>query len=318
MITKEMLKPIQGLTEEQMQAIIELSKNDEDRVIAEKTREFWTNLDKDIKEVTGKEKPATQKTYDFFKETLKEFKKKADDVDAAILKKTNELNERIVELQKKIKEGSQDEALKKELEQTKQKLAEHETRAKRLEADLKKKEREFEKGLKEKEDAMLAMRVDTVLAKTLSGLKFKEGIPQEVIPVLTEKAKAEILAKGTPDFTEDGDFIIRDKETGLPITNPENYQKPFTGSELFLQSLAPVIADGPGSKRGAGSGAGAGGGEKTFIVSAKTQMEAISQIEKHLAEKGVPKGTAAYQEEMDKIVEENKVLDLPAQETAGA
>lgn len=315
MITKEMLtalEELKGLTDDQIKAIITLSENDENKVIAEKTREFWTRLDEDIKTVTGKEKPATVKTYDFFKGVLKDLQKQAEEVEQAVKAKTKELQTELEDLRKKVKDGAGDDAMKAQIQKLETELKTHETRAKKLERDLKAKEKEAQELVQQKEKEMMDLRVGSVISQAVSGLKFKEGIPKEVIPTLIEKAKEEILAKGLPEFTDDGkDFILRDPETQLPILNADNYQKPFTGTELLLSSLKPVLADGAGSAGGAGTKGGGAGGNGVLGIQAKTQLEASAIIAQHLKEKGVQQGTKEYQEQWDKIVEENKILDLP-------
>ena len=55
-LTKELLKKsaqLEGLSDEQIAAIVELSKNDEDTVVGGKYRDLLNDLDASIKEVSG-------------------------------------------------------------------------------------------------------------------------------------------------------------------------------------------------------------------------------------------------------------------------
>ena len=73
MLTREILAAnaqLSGLTEEQIKAIITLSENDENSVIAKKTGEIYGALDNDILTVSGIAKNGTEKTYDYAKRVM--------------------------------------------------------------------------------------------------------------------------------------------------------------------------------------------------------------------------------------------------------
>ena len=64
-LTEELLKKseaLQGLTEPQIAAIVELSKNDEDTVVGGKYRDFLNEFDTAIKETSGVDKTTNEKT----------------------------------------------------------------------------------------------------------------------------------------------------------------------------------------------------------------------------------------------------------------
>lgn len=81
MLTREILianAALSGLTEEQIAAITTLSANDENSVIAKKTGEIYGGLDADILAVSGIAKNGTEKTFDYAKRVLTEFKTKVE------------------------------------------------------------------------------------------------------------------------------------------------------------------------------------------------------------------------------------------------
>ena len=81
MLTREILianAALSGLTDEQIAAITTLSANDENSVIAKKTGEIYGGLDADILAASGIAKNGTEKTFDYAKRVLTEFKTKVE------------------------------------------------------------------------------------------------------------------------------------------------------------------------------------------------------------------------------------------------
>ncbi len=82
-LTVDILKAnatLSGLTDEQLAVITTLSANDENSVIAQKTGKIYGDLDADILAATGMAKNGTEKTYDYAKRVLSEFKTKRNHV----------------------------------------------------------------------------------------------------------------------------------------------------------------------------------------------------------------------------------------------
>ena len=79
-LTNELLNAnasLAGLTDEQKAAIVEMSANDENTVIANKTREIYDGLDADILATSGISKNGGEKTYDYAKRAIGEIKGQA-------------------------------------------------------------------------------------------------------------------------------------------------------------------------------------------------------------------------------------------------
>lgn len=319
MLDKQTIKANQqlsGLTDEQISAIVELSKNDENTVIARKTSEFWAGVDQDIESAFGVKKPGTQKSYEFLKEVLstaKTAKEQYDQVKGQIQEKEG----RIAELQKQIENGSGDQALKAELESLKTKLQDEKNRSSKLEEQFTTIKATYEKEIGDLKDQNMSSVLGGYMDQALQGVQFKPGIPEKALPTLISAAKQKVLAMGKAELMEvEGrqTAVFRD-EKELLITNPENLQKPWTIQELLLNELSGVIetagAGGGGTNRGAG-------GNPTYLNlgAAKTRVEATQMIQDHLLKnEGHARGTLAFQEAEDKILAENKAqLDkLPMQ-----
>jgi hypothetical protein len=83
MITTELLnqqEALNGLTDEQKTAIVELSKNDEGIVIGDRIGKIYGDLDADILAASGMEKQGAEKTYVYAMRVIGELKSRADSI----------------------------------------------------------------------------------------------------------------------------------------------------------------------------------------------------------------------------------------------
>ena len=81
MLTIEMLRQssdLAGLTDNQLNAIAEMSRNDENTVIGTKIGALHGQYDTDILDITGIKKKDGEKSYDYAKRVLGEYKAKAE------------------------------------------------------------------------------------------------------------------------------------------------------------------------------------------------------------------------------------------------
>lgn len=315
MLTKEIIKAnaaLNGLSDEQLAAIEELSRNDESAVIGQKLREVHDRYDADIKELTGREKPMNVKTYDHLKTVIAELKAQEGDKGEA-----DKLRAQVDALQQ-LKDGKGDEALKARLQAMETAIADKESHIKRLEGRVNETKAEWEKKYQEAQGQNTALRINYEFEKALADpdIKFSTTIPKEVLATFLENAKSRVTSTYKADWIGDGNggqkLVFRD-ESGEIIRNKENGLNPFTPGELLKKELAPVLDKG---KQQAGAGTGANGsagkgGEVLDVSAARTQVEATDAIAKHLMSKGFARGTAAFDAEMMKIREENKIADLP-------
>ena len=305
-LTNELLKgnaATAGLSDEQISAIVELSKNDETTVIGQKTGEIYGGLDADILAASGIAKNGTEKTYDYAKRVIGEIKAQAGNA-TELQNQVSELTKEKARLEGVIAKGGADAETKRALEQAKADLANVTSEY----ATLKTK---YDTAQTEHEKALFGMKIDGEFAKATSGLKFKADLPQSVVSVLTEQAVAKVKGMN-PEYIDDGNGgkVLAFMENGTPRRNPENNLRPFTAAELVAKELSTMGVLETGRIQ---TGAGSQGG-KTIQVSggtvdisgARTQDEAHEIIAKQLMAQGKINGTKEFDDAMAQAWKENR------------
>lgn len=313
MLTIEMLRQssaLTGLTDDQLNAIAEMSRNDENTVIGTKIGALHGQYDADILGITGIKKKDGEKSYDYAKRVLGEYKTKAEST-KTIQTQLTAAQAQVAELQSKLEKGAGDETLKQQLKDAKAQVTQLQTRLQTKETEFNTKKAEFDKTIKD-------THVDYAFQAATAGLKFKSGITEPIQKTLLNAAKAEVLAKGTPDFIEDGQggkkLVIRGADGNI-LNNPKNNLNPYTMQELVMEtSLKDVIDKGRqqtgGGTGGFGSGSGGTGG--TLDLSGiKSQVEADKAIEAHLLANGLTRDSQEFADQSMQLRTENNVASLP-------
>lgn len=313
MLTIEMLRQssdLAGLTDNQLNAIAEMSRNDENTVIGTKIGALHGQYDTDILNITGIKKKDGEKSYDYAKRVLGEYKTKAESV-KTIQTQLTAAQAQVAELQSKLEKGAGDETLKQQLKDAKAQVTQLQTQLQTKETEFNTKKAEFDKTIKD-------THVDYAFQAATAGLKFKSGITEPIQKTLLNAAKAEVLAKGTPDFIEDGQggkkLVIRGADGNI-LNNPKNNLNPYTIQELVMEtSLKDVIDTGRqqtgGGTGGFGSGSGGTGG--TLDLSGiKSQVEADKAIEAHLLANGLTRDSQEFADQSMQLRTENNVASLP-------
>lgn len=313
MLTIEMLRQssaLAGLTDAQFTAIAEMSKNDENTVIGTKIGALHGQYDADIFGITGIKKKDGEKSYDYAKRVLNEYKTKAGSVKAIQTELTTAKAE-VADLQAKLEKNSGDETLRQQLKDAK-------TQVTQLQTQLKTKETEFNSKKAEYETALKNTHIDYAFQAATTGLKFKSGITESIQKTLLNAAKAEILAKGTPDFIDDGQgskkLVIRGADGNI-LNNPKNNLNPYTLQELVMETSLKDVIDTGRQQQGGGTGgfgSGSGGTGGTLDLSGiKSQVEADKAIEAHLLASGLTRDSQEFADQSLQLRTENNVASLP-------
>lgn len=315
MLTIDMLRQnsaLAGLTDVQVNAIAEMSRNDENTVIGTKIGALHGQYDTDIFSITGIKKNDGEKSYDYAKRVLNEYKTKAGSTQD-LQQKLDAANKKVTDLEKKIESGEGDAALRQQLKDTKVQVSQ-------LQSQLQTKETEFNTKKKELEDNIKNVHIDYAFQAAVSGLKFKSGITDNVQNVLLKSAKAEVLTKGTPDFIDDGQggkkLVLRGQDGNI-LNNPKNNLNPYTLQELILEtSLKDVIDTGRqqigGGTGGQGGQGGQGGSGVTLdLSSVKSQVEADKAIETYLLHTGLTRDSQEFADKSLEIRNDNNISQLP-------
>lgn len=306
MLTVEVLKAneaLKGLSAEQMEAIAAMSKNDEEVVIGKRIGELHGSYDNDILSVTSVAKKDGEKSYDYLKRVLTDYKTKAAEREQ-LRTKLQESEQKVESLQKQVDGGSAE--ISKQLKDEKDLTAQ-------LKQQLKDKETALTDAQKEYEAKLLGFRVDSAFEAVFGTLNFRQDVTDSVKAAMKAAAKSEVLAKGSFSWDETrGELVLRDSK-GEIVRNQANNMNPYTVAELVGEtSIKDVLAK---AKTGNGTTppSGGGGGQVTAIdlTSAKTQTEADEAISAYLAAKGVTMDSPTYWDEFTKVRDDNNVSALP-------
>ena len=314
MLTIEMLKQntsLSELSESQLTAIAEMSRNDENTVIGAKIGALHGQYDTDIFSITGIAKNNGEKSYDYAKRVLNEYKTQIGSI-ATVQNQLSTANKQVEELKTKLASNSGDEVLKQQLKDAKAQVTQ-------LQTQLTSKENEFNDAKAKLEGQVKDIQVDYAFREATRDLKFKSGITEGLQNILLMSAKAEVLAKGTPDFIDNGaggkKLVFRDKD-GNVLNNPSNNLNPYTAAELLMQTQIKDAIDTGRQQPGGGTlppvpPTGGNGGAAIDLTGIKTQVEADKRIEAHLLANGLTRDSDEFSSQMMSIRTENKVSELP-------
>lgn len=312
-LTSEIIKKnavLDGLTDEQVNAIVTLSTNDENNVIGTKIGEIYRQMDTTIETATGVKRNGDEKTYNYLERATKSLKDQAGNI-ADLNKQIGDLTKEKTRLEKVIADGGTDAETKKQLTQATADLKAVQKQYNDLKAD-------HDKAVQTHQTELFGIRVDNEMAIATSGIKFKAELPKSATDVLLNQATAKI--KGlSPEYIDDGKggkVLAFKDETGAIMRNPENQLNPFTATELVNKELKGMGVLDEGRKQGGagtgGDGGGNGGGGSTVDVSgARTRVEANDIATKALLSQGLTIGSKEFDSQMTQIWKDGNVSALP-------
>lgn len=312
MITIEMLnqsESLKGLTDAQKLAITTLSSNDEATVIGTKIGALHGQYDADIFSISGISKADGEKTYDYLKRVLGDYKTKLDGT-KTLSAQLEAQKKKVTELEAKLAAGGSDEAVKQQLKDARHQVTQLQTQLTAKTEELDNAKKDYEK--KEKD-----LQVGFAFTNATAGIKFKADVSEPVRKILLAAAKDEILAKGTPDFVDDGNggkkLVLRDA-AGNTLNNPKNNLNPYTIAELVMETSLKDVIDTGKQQPGGGTKPNPSSDHRTFnldLSTAKTQQEADIQIENYLLSTGLTRDNVEFGNKALEIRNENNVSNLP-------
>lgn len=302
-LTTELLRAnatLAGLSEEQINAVVEMSRNDETTVIGQKTGEIYGGLDADILAASGIAKNGTEKTYDYAKRVIGEIKGQAGNSQSQIAELTREK----ARLEKALAEGA-DAETRKALNKANADLA----NVTKEYTELKTK---YDNSEAEHQKAIFGLKLDGEFAKATAGLKFKADLPASVTSVILAQAVEKVKAM-SPEYIDDGNGgkVLAFNQNGTTMRNPENNLRPYTATELVAKELKAMgVLDEGRKQTGAGTDPNAGrqggtGGTVADLSGARTRDEAHEILAKQLMSQGLINGSKEFEEAMSKAWKEN-------------
>ena len=301
---------LKGLTDAQKLAITTLSSNDEATVIGTKIGALHGQYDADIFSISGISKADGEKTYDYLKRVLGDYKTKLDGT-KTLSAQLEAQKKKVTELETKLASGGSDEAVKQQLKDARHQVTQLQTQLTTKTEELDRAKKDYEK--KEKD-----LQVGFAFTNATAGIKFKADVSEPVRKILLAAAKDEILAKGTPDFIDDGNggkkLVLRDA-AGNTLNNPKNNLNPYTIEELVMETSLKDVIDTGRQQPGGGTvppvKPNGGDGTTLDLSGVKTQLEADAQIEKYLVSTGLTRDNAEFGNKVLEIRNENNVSELP-------
>ena len=302
-LTTELLKAnatLAGLSEEQINAVVEMSRNDETAVIGQKTGEIYGGLDADILAASGIAKNGTEKTYDYAKRVIGEIKGQAGNSQSQIAELTREK----ARLEKALSEGA-DAETRKALNKANADLA----NVTKEYTELKSK---YDNSEAEHQKAIFGLKLDGEFAKATAGLKFKADLPASVTSVILAQAVEKVKSL-SPEYIDDGNGgkVLAFNQNGTTMRNPENNLRPYTATELVAKELKAMgVLDEGRKQAGAGTDPNAGsqggnGGMIADLSGARTREEAHEILAKQLMSQGMLNGSKEFEDAMSKAWMEN-------------
>ena len=297
------------MTDAQKLAITTLSSNDEATVIGTKIGALHGQYDADIFSISGISKADGEKTYDYLKRVLGDYKTKLDGT-KTLSAQLEAQKKKVTELETKLAAGGSDEAVKQQLKDARHQVTQLQTQLTTKTEELDRAKKDYEK--KEKD-----LQVGFAFTNATAGIKFKADVSEPVKKILLAAAKDEILAKGTPDFIDDGNggkkLVLRDA-AGNTLNNPKNNLNPYTIEELVMETSLKDVIDTGRQQSGGGTKPNPSPDHRTVnldLSTAKTQQEADVQIENYLLSTGLTRDNVEFGNKALEIRNENNVSNLP-------
>lgn len=300
MLTKDIIvKNFPTLSEDDVNKLTELSKNDEDAAIGAKFGEVYRNLDSIIEKSTGIKRDGDEKTYFYLERAAKEITNRSATKDAEIKKLTAE-NEKLI--------ANGDNGLKEKLEQANKDLLS-------MQKEFSKLQKANEELVTKHQSELFGMKVTNEVENAFNNVKFAKGVSNE-IKTLVKNQISEKVKNLQPSLIDDGKggkVIAYKDDEGAIMRNPDKALNPFTTSDLVEKELRNLGILATKEQQGTQTTIPSGSSSvvRIDVTNAKTQNEAYEAAAAMLMQKGYANGTEEFETEMTKIWKENNFQNLP-------
>lgn len=312
MLTKELLTAnavLSTLSEEQIEAIVTLSTNDENTVIGNRFGEVYRKFDENIFNASGIPRNGDEKTYNYLDRVIVELASKGKDAE----RKASDLEKEKARLEKAIADGSADAEAKKALVQAQKDLAS----VTKQYNDLKSQYDTLESNHNAE---LFGLRVDSEIANARQGLKLKASFPTSVTDVIMRNVIDKIKGMN-PEYIDNGNGgkVLAFKDgNGAIMRNPENQLNPYTAGDLLARELKQMgVLDEGVKQEGGGTtpprNQTPNGSPSVDISGAKSRNEAYEMITTQLLSQGMTKGSADFEQAMNQAWKDNNIASLPMQ-----
>ena len=315
MITIEMLQQqsaLNGLTDEQKNAIVTLSKNDEEAVISKRFGEVYRQMDETIARETGIQRNGDEKTYVYLERAARELATKVNSI-AGLNTRISELTAERDRLKKAVEDGTGDEKLRKDLQQAQRDLESVTNQYNTLKAD-------YDKQKADHAAELINFRLDNELATAKGGIKFKAELPQTATDVLMQQAigKIKSLKHEYVDDGNGGQRLVFIDANGAQMRNPEKQLEFYTVGDLLTKELKAMgVLDEGRKATGISTTPPKVSTQNGAIIldlsGVRTQTEAQEVIAQTLMKQGMTNGSKAFQDAMTQAWKDNNVQSLPIQ-----
>lgn len=315
MITIEMLQQqsaLNGLTDEQKNAIVTLSKNDEEAVISKRFGEVYRQMDETIARETGIQRNGDEKTYVYLERAARELATKVNSI-AGLNTRISELTAERDRLKKAVEDGTGDEKLRKDLQQAQRDLESVTNQYNTLRAD-------YDKQKADHAAELINFRIDNELATAKGGIKFKAELPQTATDVLMQQAVGKIksLKHEYVDDGNGGQRLVFIDANDVQMRNPEKQLEFYTVGDLLTKELKAMgVLDEGRKATGISTTPPKVSTQNGAIVldlsGVRTQTEAQEVIAQTLMKQGLTNGSKAFQDAMTQAWKDNNVKSLPMQ-----
>lgn len=300
------LAPLNGLTDEQVNAIVAASASDEEQTMGRRIGEIYRQMDVTIAAATGVERNGDEKTYNYLPRALASLNAKVNGI-ADLQQQITDLTAEKTRLEKVIADGGGNEETAKQLKQAQADLASITTKYTELQKEKKTLEENHTKEL-------LGVRIESELQSASSGFTF--NVPDSVANIVLNQVVSKVKAMNPEYIDAAGGKVLAFKDAnGAIMYNPQDITKPIGARSLIEKELKEmgvlkIESGGGGGTKPIVKKTTTGGYDLTGV---KTQLEATQRLKAQLAAEGKVATSAEYQQAFDQAWNDNNISSLPIQ-----